>query len=871
MAKTFLILIFIFCASFYVKSQAVLSPILQEKINLHYNADEYVDIIIYFNNYKDISNLSSQLDMKKANFHTRVVEVNNLLKDNSLYSQSLFNPVITSILYKDINAISMYNYYWALNCININIKSSYVYSLSEYNFIRYIDLNTERYHLIDAKQSTAIPSASKDVNRSEWGLLAINAHKLWALGYTGRNVLLLSVDTGVGDKHPAIKNNFAGNNYPLSQCWYAVRNPEPVDNANSSHGTHTTGTALGLDRQTNDTIGVAFNAKWIACDPVASTQSELLTPVNLISVYQWALNPDGDTSTSEDVPRVINNSWGYDYDMASHFNGCELPEAEVLQNLEIAGICSPFSAGNEGPGVSTTGFPAMIAYNLVNPMAIGAVNWQNVIADFSSRGPTSCVDTEGSLKIKPEIVAPGESVRSCIGESEYGTYQGTSMACPHVSGALLLLAEAFPQASAYDLKYAIYKSAKDLGDVGEDNVYGNGMIDVKAAFDSLAIIYTPHQPITNLYDIETNIITPTNNLFCINSEERLPLKIEVKNTGVESMQNINLKVYLNKQLVVDTTAVQTFLANESLLFEYELQNIPESKNEIYVIAKPIAEVQEFDKFNNAKTLNFVNLYQTTFPYVAENITDLNNAKITVINEDRKQTWKTTKWGNDNEFNAMYMDFYSYVKRLKQIDLAILPKIRIPNEDSIFFSFNYAYKTKANYIFKDTLLVGIATDSNDLLKLDTVFYKGAMGLATVSGNASSAAYKPKTQNEFDTIKISLQNYKNKDIVIVFKAINDFGSPLYVDKISVQKIDNDNVKIDKAENKLSLYPNPSSETIIINNKYLQNETFNIYDITGKLVFSKILEKGENIINLKNLNKGMYFVVFTNSKQREKLIIY
>jgi subtilisin family serine protease len=83
-------------------------------------------------------------------------------------------------------------------------------------------------------------------------------------------------------------------------------------------------------------------------------------------------------------------------------------------------------------------------------------------------------ETVKRIDIKPEVSAPGVSVCSASGHDGYAMLSGTSMACPHVSGVLLLLKEAFPYLGAYELKYAIYKTASDLGDPGEDNIYGNG-------------------------------------------------------------------------------------------------------------------------------------------------------------------------------------------------------------------------------------------------------------------------------------------------------------------------------------------------------------------------------------------------------------
>jgi subtilisin family serine protease len=126
-------------------------------------------------------------------------------------------------------------------------------------------------------------------------------------------------------------------------------------------------------------------------------------------------------------------------------------------------------------------------YDLVRFFAVGNVN-ANVaslpIASGSSRGPTVCSGT-GSLKIKPEVSAPGTNVRSSVFNGNYTEYSGTSMAAPHVAGAIMILKEAFPELSGEDIMLALYFSAIDLGDEGEDNDYGMGIINLPAAYQYL--------------------------------------------------------------------------------------------------------------------------------------------------------------------------------------------------------------------------------------------------------------------------------------------------------------------------------------------------------------------------------------------------
>jgi subtilisin family serine protease len=86
-------------------------------------------------------------------------------------------------------------------------------------------------------------------------------------------------------------------------------------------------------------------------------------------------------------------------------------------------------------------------------------------------------------------VAPGVDVRttdlSYGGQWSYTTVSGSSLAAPHVAGVVALLAGAFPSASVGEIEAAVTRSARDLGALGEDDLYGHGLVDALAAFKSL--------------------------------------------------------------------------------------------------------------------------------------------------------------------------------------------------------------------------------------------------------------------------------------------------------------------------------------------------------------------------------------------------
>lgn len=101
---------------------------------------------------------------------------------------------------------------------------------------------------------------------------------------------------------------------------------------------------------------------------------------------------------------------------------------------------------------------------------------------FSSRGPVP--NDCGSYTTKPEVCAPGVHVRSSWPGSVYGYLDGTSMAAPHVAGAVAILRQADPNATSDEIKTVLMATAQGLGPAGEDNTYGWGLIDLAAALDS---------------------------------------------------------------------------------------------------------------------------------------------------------------------------------------------------------------------------------------------------------------------------------------------------------------------------------------------------------------------------------------------------
>jgi serine protease AprX len=330
----------------------------------------------------------------------------------------------------------------------------------------------------------------------------VHANQLWSLGFTGQGSVIGSGDTGIQWNHPALKPHYRGWNGSVADHnfnWHdsihdsvgnACGNDSPAPCDDYGHGTHTMGTAVGDDGGGNQ-IGAAPGAKWIGC---RNMDHGVGTPARYIECFQFFLASYPITGTTSDgnpdlAPDVTTNSW-----TCPDSEGCHTPDAllAAIQAQLAAGIVTVVAAGNAGPFCSTVHDPPSLygeAYT------VGALNTgSDTIASFSGRGP---VTFDGSNRRKPDITAPGNSVLSSIPISGYSNLSGTSMATPHVAGAVALLWSAVPalrgQVTVTEQilnDSAVHLDSTDCGSSGwPNNTFGYGRLDIKAALDRATVLF----------------------------------------------------------------------------------------------------------------------------------------------------------------------------------------------------------------------------------------------------------------------------------------------------------------------------------------------------------------------------------------------
>lgn len=292
----------------------------------------------------------------------------------------------------------------------------------------------------------------------------IGAPAAWDLGYEGDGVRVAVLDTGVDDAHPdLIDSVIVQRNFTTDP-----------DGDQVGHGTHVASIVAGSGAASDGQYrGVAPGAQLLAgkvCEGFGCPES------SIIAGMQWAVAEEG--------ARVVNMSLG-----GGDTPGYDPLEEAVSTLTAQYGALFVIAAGNTGPGSATIESPSAIA----SALAVGAVDREDQVAPFSSRGFT----VDGALK--PDLTAPGVDIVAARGAGtelgelvgeDYVTASGTSMATPHVAGAAALLLQQNPSWGVADLKSALIGTAAFTpGATNADQ--GGGRVDVAAALEASLLASAP--------------------------------------------------------------------------------------------------------------------------------------------------------------------------------------------------------------------------------------------------------------------------------------------------------------------------------------------------------------------------------------------
>lgn len=806
-----------------------------------YKDDDFVDAIIKLKKQVDVSKIKDVV--KKENVNASKEEIQNEIRkdmvDKSIKLKEDSQKSIIEILErgkKDGN-VTNYQQFFIINCINVVCKKEVLVKISKMSDVEKISIN----------KKVKIPKLQKNVPEDRnvlfsmekkhipWNLKMISADKAQKeVENSNNDVVVAIIDSGVDGSHPAIKNNYRGNDEKLKRySWYNAVNEktgdkeEPYDDR--GHGTHVCGTILG--QRENSLLGVCPSAKWMAVK-VFDSNGET-DNAKLLKAGEWIMAPKDENGIehTEMAPKVVNNSWGG--------NSTDGFYRDIVKKWRDAGIFPVFSAGNVSQfndgGEDSIGTPA----SYPEAYAVGAIRQDEIVAKFSLRGKSNYTEN-----FKPDIVAPGVNILSSIPNGKYTIYTGTSMASPHVTGVVCLMLKANPNLSVDQIEKILNETATPLKDndytTTPNHGYGHGKVDALNAvklsigqqegkdIDISNMKLLQGRILTNGVDNEKPVIdhTPISKVF---TTYKTTFDANVKdNVGVDSV-----KLYLNVGSEYKSYDMQ--LKNGNGLSGYYSINVPVSTFKNVKNGKYYIEATDINKkITKSAEFSFEVQNGIGIGYTQDFEKDTSGFELGGQS-------KLFKWGNikKDEANKKLIGIQPY-KNVRGNSIFVMPPIDLTNETrNPALSFKHFYDL-GNYesAFFDTAEVWIAEAKEDS---DPDNLKWEL----------KRSYKNSSKEKWVDEYIDLSAYKGKKICVMFGfrpngEYKSSGNGWYIDDIKIEEASKEipqtpskylNLK-DKKDGKLTYTFSP-----VKNEKITSYELYRATNENGPFELIKKVEKGDS----------------------------
>lgn len=754
------------------KSSEDISKKLSENLIRSKN-DEFFDVIVKLK--KEVNSQRIKNDVKNANAEKSKEELQKEIRKEIVNeSKELAKSSQASILEilkneKNKGNVKSYESFFIINCVNLVARKSVIVELAKRDDVeKIIENKVIKVEKPEKNEIIRMSRSAYDIH-IPWNLEAINAYK--AQRYTkdcNNEVVVGIIDSGVDSTHSAISKNYRGNDSSLAAySWYNTINgkdgsqEKPYDDR--GHGTHVCGTILGSKE--NALLGVAPKAKWIGVK--VFDQDGETDNVKLLKAGEWIMAPNGDPTKA---PKVVNNSWGG--------NSNDGFFQEIVKKWREAGIFPVFSAGNVGPfndgGDDSIGTPG--AYP--ESYAVGAIRKDEHIAKFSLRGKSSYTN-----KIKPDIVAPGVNILSCIPGEKYTIYTGTSMAAPHVTGVIALMLQVNPNLTVDQIENILNETALPLKDeyytTTPNNGYGYGKVNAVSAVqlamgqekgkdikkDNIAIL--SGRLLAHGQDTQAPVIShnPINKIF---TTYKTTFDVDAKdNTGVKSVK-------LLLDLGNGYKSYDLELKRGNKVDGYYSTNIPVETFKGLSAGKYYIEVSDInDKVTKTPVYPFEVQKGIGIGYVNDFESDISGF-------DFGGEAKLFKWGKikSDEANNKVIGIEPYDK-IRGNSIAVMPPIDLTGENrkaALTFKHWYDLGNSENAFF-DTAEIWIAQAKEDS-DPDTLQWK----LKRTYKNSSKG-----WANEY----IDLSEYSGKKICIMFGfrpngEWKSEGKGWYIDDLKVEEV-------------------------------------------------------------------------------------
>ena len=500
--KKLLFTILTFCISLIsFAALPVIDPKLAEKMQ-RMNDNEKTKVNMLLTEQSDAMAL-----LREAEFHSNKQEQRQFVVE-TLKQQAEASQADLMCLLREMESngmVSDIQPFWLVNCVSCMANKAAINDLAQRRDIMTIYHREEAQWIFEQEATPAPRNNDREITQN---LLQVNAPQVWEQGYTGTGVLIALIDTGVRLDHADLEGRLwdGGAEYPNHGYDFYYHDNDPSDDR--GHGTHVAGTICGTGASGSQT-GIAPGSTIMALK--AFNSEGVGEETHWVAAMQFALEHGAD---------LMNMSLGRPQPNAAQ----KLMMRQACDNTLAAGVVVAACAGN----LRQMGFMVPPPNNIYTPgdcppphlhedqlvnagglscvISVGAVNYDNAIAPFSSEGPSQWTDvtqyndypyTAGSTTeiglIRPDICAPGVQIKSLDYNTTdgYTLMDGTSMATPLVAGTIALMLSKNHELTPAQIDEILEHTAVEtrhgtsLRNRHKNNDFGSGLLDALAAVNAV--------------------------------------------------------------------------------------------------------------------------------------------------------------------------------------------------------------------------------------------------------------------------------------------------------------------------------------------------------------------------------------------------
>ena len=561
----FLLLAVLLCVSGF--AQAIIDPLLSEEMNRR-NDDEQMKVVVIMKSRYDRTQLN-----RRANYFTTRSErrefVVNELKDFSAASQYDLRHTLAEM--ERNGMVTEPTVLWMANALYFDATKAAIQDIARRSDVEIIGIAKE-YNWIPESDAPRQVATTREITQN---VIKVGANQVWEQGYMGQGVVVAVIDTGVNYNHVDVADHLWDGGSEFPHHGYDVKNHDNDPMDDHGHGSHCSGTVLG-DGTAGSQTGMAPEATLMCVKCLDETGNG--GAQNISEGIQWAVEHGCDM-----------------FSMSLGLPNSSIPDRTLLRHTceaaLDAGIVAAIAAGNEGnsqymypipnnvrvPGSCPP--PYMDEVQGENPgdltcsVCVGAVDYNDNAAYFTSRGPVTWQNTEfgdypyqpGIGLIRPDVCAPGVDIKSLNFETNTGyTYMsGTSMATPCVAGCMALMLSKDINLTPSDVCRILEETAVPLA-TGKSNTYGFGRVNVLAAVEAIQVGAIQYNSFYQIHD------TNGNNNSALNPGESVTMSVVMVNISSDPVSNVSMVLSSwdeNVTITQNTASCPDFAPNESLMVE----------------------------------------------------------------------------------------------------------------------------------------------------------------------------------------------------------------------------------------------------------------------------------------------------------------